>query len=108
MPPAQTVLCNHIRRREVIRFMYLEGLREVEPHLLGTDEDGDLTLSAWQRSGLTPQGWRDFHVKKMQGITITGQRFLRARPGYNRLDTTIQNIICRLSVRRGRPAGGRK
>lgn len=97
-----TLLCAYIRRREIIRFMYDGALRTVEPHLLGTDASGDLTLSAWQRRGPTPAGWRDFHVKKMRGISSTGRVFRRARPGYNRNDTTITNIICRIVIRQRR------
>lgn len=97
MPKNSTLLCNYIRRREVLYFVYDGAGRTVEPHLLGTDADGDLTLSAWQRSGPTPSGWRDFHVKKMRNISPVGRNFRSARPGYNREDTTIQNIICRVS-----------
>jgi len=97
MAKQSTLLCNYIRRREVIRLSYDGDTRIVEPHLLGTDADGDLTLSAWQRSGPTPSGWRDFHVKKMENISPTGHNFRFARTGYNREDTTIQTIICRVS-----------
>ena len=91
-------ICGFIRRREIITFVYDDGLREVEPHLMGTNPQGNLILSAWQRSGPTPQGWRDFLVPKMRGIGATGQRFRSARPGYNRQDTTIKTVICRLTV----------
>lgn len=93
-----TDLCNYIRRHDIIRFIYLGAMRKVEPHLLGLDASGDLTLSAWQLEGPTPVGWRDFHVAKMQDIIETGDTFDRGRPGYNRDDTTVVNIICRLTA----------
>jgi len=98
-----STICNYIRRKEVISFMYDDARRVVEPHLLGLDESGDLTLSAWQTDGPTPDGWRDFWVAKMKNIAPTGKTFKSARPGYNRNDTTIKTIICRLTAVRTRP-----
>jgi len=100
MPTPTTNLCNYIRRKEVIMFMYADSLRVVEPHLLGRDESGDLTLSAWQLSGATGSGWRDYHVEKMTSIDATNRSFKNARPGFNPNDTTIKTIICRLTPRR--------
>lgn len=91
----QHEICEAIRQRRIIEFHYSGTLRQVEPHLLGYDNDGDLTLSAWQLSG-TGTGWRDFHVSKLGALTITGQTFSGARPGYNPQDDTIDQVVCRL------------
>lgn len=88
-------ICAAIKNKDVVRFTYSGTIRKVEPHLLGYDADGDLTLSAWQLVG-TGIGWRDFHVSKIVGLTTTGQTFLRARSGYNHNDQTLVRIVCRL------------
>ena len=92
----QDVICNAIHNKEIISFHYKYKTRVVEPHLLGYDSDGDLTLSAWQLSGGSAEGWRDFHVSKISGIATTGENFQRARPGYNPMDETLDRIVCRL------------
>jgi predicted DNA-binding transcriptional regulator YafY len=89
-------ICNAIAKRLVISFNYTGKPRTVEPHTLGYDRDGDLTLSAWQLSGGSGTGWRDFHFKKISGFALTGSQFPGARPGYNPNDSTLTRIICRL------------
>ena len=85
-----------IGMRSIIEFTYDGSRREAEPHLVGYDADGDATLSAWQLSGGSGQGWRDFHLDKLSGLSITRQTFLRARPGYNPNDSTLVRIVCHL------------
>ena len=92
---SQQVICSAIADRRVLSFRYKRIVRTVEPHLLGYDSDGDLTLSAWQLSG-TGQGWRDFHVSKLSGLTTTERTFSGPRAGYNRWDQTIDRVVCRL------------
>ncbi|WP_367275167.1 WYL domain-containing protein [uncultured Erythrobacter sp.] len=91
-----TQICDAIRDRQVISFLYKGRTRTVEPHLVGYDNDGDLTLSAWQLSGGSGQGFRDFHVSKLSGLTISPQTFAGPRPGYNPNDKTLSRIVCRL------------
>lgn len=93
---SQDTICKAIREQKLLSFMYSGRRREVEPHLLGYDSDGDLTLSAWQLEGGSGQGWRDFHVSKLSGLTIGLTGFAGARPGYNPNDETIARIVCRL------------
>ncbi len=85
-----------IRDRRVLRFVYSGKIRTAEPHALGYDRDGDLTLSAWLLTGTKPAGWRDFHLAKLTGLTITDARFEQPRPGYNPDDSTLERIVCRL------------
>lgn len=89
-------LCQHIQSKSVISFSYKGSTRVVEPHLLGYDKDNDLTLSAWQLSGGTGKGFRDFHVSNIYGAATTGKNFESARPGYNRNDSTMTRVVCRL------------
>ena len=89
-------ICDAIRDRKVIQFLYKGQARTAEPHLVGYDRDGDLTLSAWQLSGGSGIGFRDFHVSKISGLTITQQSFAGHRAGYNPNDSTMSRIVCRL------------
>ena len=89
-------ICDAIRERRVLTFRYDGATRRVEPHLLGYDSDGDLTLSCWQLSGGSGTGFRDFHVAKLSGLDITEERFEGPRRGYNPNDKTLTRIVCRL------------
>lgn len=92
---SNSTICDAIRDKKCLQFRYKNEVRTVEPHLLGYDSDGDLTLSAWQVSGTRPD-WRDFHVAKISGLATTGGSFSGPRPGYNPRDETIDRIVCRL------------
>lgn len=90
------VICRAIASQSIIEFDYKNSRRRAEPHLVGVDSDGDVTLSAWQLTGGSGQGFRDFHVYKLSGLSITGATFPGPRPGYNPNDSTLVRIICRL------------
>ena len=89
------LICTAIVQRRLLSFIYKSRRRCVEPHALGYDRDGDLTLSAWQLSGTT-EGWRDFHLSKMTGLIIEQQTFLRPRPDYNPPGKFPTRLVCRL------------
>ena len=90
------VIISAIQSRAVLSFRYKGKMRTVEPHLLGYDTKNHLTLSAWQLSGGSGVGFRDFHVSDMSGITTTGQTFAGARRGYNPNDSRMTRILARL------------
>lgn len=89
------VICEAIEKRLEVSIVYSGSQRAVEPHILGYNAKGALILSAWQASGGSGQGWRDFFVDKIASITL-GQTHFLARPGYNSDDSTLSQIICRL------------
>lgn len=89
-------ICRAIAERKTLTFFYRGSRREVEPHLVGYDSSGDLTLSAWQLSGGSGQDWRDFHVSSLSALSITDRSFSGPRPGYNPNDKTLTRIVCRL------------
>lgn len=89
------IICSAIRNKQILTFSYKGSRRTVEPHLLGYDRDGDLTLSARQLSG-TGIGWRDFHVSRLSGLSTTEETFLASRAGYDGRDKTIKRVVCRL------------
>lgn len=90
------IICEYIKNKSVISFTYKGTIRVVEPHLLGYDSNGDLTLSAWQLSGGSGQGFRDFHVSNISYVTTTNKSFESARQGYNADDQTVSRIVCHL------------
>lgn len=85
-----------ISTRQVMTFSYEGRLRTVEPHLLGYKQDGNLVLSAWQISGGSGVGWRDFLTAKMSSLSTDGTKFVSARPGYNPNDRTMSRVVYRL------------
>lgn len=96
----QDEICKAIQKKQIISFWYAgstPSTRTVEPHLLGFAQGGsELTLSAWQLSGGTRSGWRDFHVAGISNLSITDRVFQKPRSDYNPRDSTMSPIICRL------------
>lgn len=90
------LICDAIALRRVIAFYYDASLRRVEPHQLGYDHDGDLTLSAWQLSGGSGVGWRDFHLANISAPTITADRFAGPRADYSLQNKKMRRILCGL------------
>ena len=90
------IICQAIAGRKTLTFTYKGANREVEPHLIGYDSDGGLTLSAWQLSGGSGTGFRDFHVSKLSALSTGQHTFEGPRAGYNRWDKTIDRVLCRL------------
>ena len=85
-----------IRRRRVVEFAYAGGSRSVEPHAVGYDDSGRLTLTGWQLTGKTGTGLRDFSVRSMRLLTVTARRFDGPRPDYDREQTNLRKVVCRL------------
>jgi hypothetical protein len=89
-------ICQAIREKKILTFTYNQKRRSAEPHVLGYNNDGDLTLGAWVTTGVPTPGWRDFHVAKLSGLSIAEAHFERPRPIYNPNDSTLARIICQL------------
>lgn len=87
------VLVESIDKMRVIEFHYKGSWRSAEPHTLGYNKKGILTLCAWQLAGGSGEAWRDFHVDFMSDITLTTESFDEPRDGYNPSDHTMSNII---------------
>jgi hypothetical protein len=70
----------------------------VEPHAVGYDSSGQLTLSGWQLSGKNGQGFRDFRVNDIRLLTVTQQQFAGPRPDYGGADKTMQRIVAEIAA----------
>ena len=88
-------ICEAIRGKQIVSFVYKGSLRTVEPHLFGYDTKGELTLSAWQLSGGTGQDWRYFQLSKISYFATTGTNFQALRPKYIPTDPYFRQVLCR-------------
>ena len=94
------VICDAIRARRLLRFVYDGYERIVEPHLYGVNSAGHEALSGWLVSGWSKSepepGWRMYLVSEMHDVAATAESFSGARPGYNSGDSRMERIFCQL------------
>jgi predicted DNA-binding transcriptional regulator YafY len=93
---SEALMCKAISDHSVLSFVYKGSSRTVEPHALGYNQKNTLVLSAWQLSGGSGQGFRDFIMAEITAVSISPQTFPKPRPGYNPQDSTMKKILCRL------------
>ena len=92
----EKVICTAIERRLILQFSYKGVTSAVEPHALGYSKSDKLTLCAWQLSGGSGVGWRDYIVSEMISLSTASEHFDTPRPDYHRNDTTMTQILCQL------------
>ena len=85
-----------IENMKVIQIHYKGALRVVEPHLVGRNVKGNICLSAFQIAGGSGNGFRLFVLDQIAAAEATGDGFDGPRPGYNRNDLTMVDVIARL------------
>jgi hypothetical protein len=95
-----TLICDAIRARRVIRFIYDGYERVAEPHLYGISTADHEVLSAyliggWSASEGAP-GWRKYRVRDMHDIHALAEPFAGPRPGYNPQDRQMRQVFCGL------------
>jgi len=94
-----SLICDAIARRKVIRFFYGGGFRVAEPFCYGIGTSGNELLRVFQIDGHSRSGvshdWKLFDVDKITAISITEQIFSGSRPGYNPTDPEMTKIYCR-------------
>lgn len=84
-----------IAERRLLVFRYNDVKRSVQPHILGTDRGGHLSLSGWQIAG-TGVGWRLFHLDHVELLGLSEKRFGRPAPGYNPADPSFVTVLAQL------------
>ena len=93
-------ICDAIRLRRVVRFLYHGGVREVEPHMYGRNAGGSELLRAYQLRGPSssgePVGWKLFHVEDISQLAVTFEPFTAPREGYAPVDKVITFVNCRI------------
>ena len=94
------VICDAIRARRLLRFVYDGYERVVEPHLYGVNTAGHEALSGWLVSGWSSSdpepGWRTYLVDQMHDVAALAEPFRVTREGYNPDDSRMTRVFCRL------------
>ena len=96
------VLCDAIRARRLVRFVYEGYERVVEPHLYGINAQHHEMLSGflvggWSASDASP-GWRNYLVREMADVHALAEPFAGAREGYNPHDPAFRQLFCRVDA----------
>lgn len=94
------LLCQAIRRRQLLMFGYGDSVRVVEPHMYGVNTAGNQALSAWLRPGYSrsqPEGgWRMFLTEYMREVQTLEDTFVGPRAGFNPRDPHMVEVYCRV------------
>jgi len=92
-------ICEVIKNRNVIQFIYEDELRIVEPYCHGETRNLVNALRAYQIGGYSSTGvlgWKMFDLSKAQNIQSTGEQFTNIRNGYKRADKNMVRIFCQV------------
>ena len=79
----------HEKRCVAIRYHDQRHVRVVEPHVIYTQEGGELVMDAFQTRGYSSSGrpppfWRPFRLKKIGAISVLKENFeTRAHEGFS-------------------------
>ncbi|MGE0076689.1 MAG: hypothetical protein AB7S48_02415 [Bacteroidales bacterium] len=95
----ETKICEAIRERLLIEFMYDGQVRVVEPYLLGVHKDtSSKVLLAYQVGGHIDNEnaplWKLYKVEKMGKMKHTENTFSTLRKGYKADDKRFSRILC--------------
>ncbi len=95
-----SIVCDAIRARRLLRFVYDGYERIVEPHIYGINTANHEVVSAylvggWSASAPSP-GWRNYLIHEMDDIHALSEGFTKTRPEYNPSDRHLRQVFCRL------------
>ena len=94
------IICDAIRGRRLLRFVYEGYERIVEPHLHGINSANHEMLSAYLVGGWsateTEPGWRNYLVREMHDVQALAESFAGPREGYNPESAQVRQVFCRL------------
>lgn len=75
-----------LREHKIIEFTYFGESQSVEPHQVGTNRDGEMTLLGWQhanrRSVNASAGWVTYVVELMRDLAMSDWQFYNPRPTF--------------------------
>lgn len=93
-------ICDAIRARRQLRFVYDGYERIVEPHVYGVNTAGHEAVSGWLVGGWSASeaspGWRMFLVDQMRDVAALATPSDAPREAYDRDDPHFVRIYCRL------------
>ena len=94
------VICDAIRARRLLRFVYDGYERVVEPHVYGVNTAGHESVSGWLVGGWSSSepepGWRMFLVDRMEQVAALAESFEGTRVGYDAGDPHYERVFCQL------------
>lgn len=96
-----SIICQAIRERRLLRLNYDPGSRTIEPHAHGESKDGNELLRAYQTAGASASGehenWKLFRVDRITSLELLAERFAGPRTGYNPDDPAMKGgVFCHL------------
>ncbi len=94
------VICQAIKRHNLLQFSYDFVETTVEPYAYGTTRGQREVLRAYQvASGSLsdePQGWKMYVVVEMYQLTMLEDKFINLRAGYTRNDKALHRVFCQV------------
>ena len=95
-----TQVCDAIRTRHLLRFIYEGYERIVEPHTYGINTQSHEMLSCFlvgRWSASKPEaGWRNYLVREMHDLQVLAEEFAGPRAGFNPSDDAFRQVYCRI------------
>ena len=89
-----------IKNKKLLAFNYGGYSRVVQPHILGIDTRGNLSLSGYQVGGGSNSGesigWKMFHLDGIRKLQLLDEHFHNPNPLYNRQDPLFIQIHAQL------------
>jgi hypothetical protein len=94
------IVCDAIRARRLLRFIYEGYERLLEPHLYGINTQNHEMLSGYLVGGWsateTEPGWRNYLVREMYDLQALAESFAGPRAGFNPGSERFRQVFCRL------------
>ena len=98
--PMRLLICQAIKQKRLLMFVYGDLVRVAEPHVLGINSAGHEMLSAWLRPGHSRSdpagGWRNYLTPEITNLQMLYETFEGPREGFNRADPRMQEVFCSL------------
>jgi hypothetical protein len=94
------LICDAIRARRLLRFVYEGYERIIEPHAHGLNAASREVVSGWLVGGWTrtdtEPGWRNYLVHDMHDVHVLAEPFAGPRSGFNPQSSRMRQIFCQL------------
>jgi hypothetical protein len=96
------IICDAIRARRRLRFVYDGYERIIEPHIYGINSASHEAVRGWLVAGWSGSeaapGWRTYLVREMHDVHALSQGFEAPRDGYAAEDRQMRQVFCRLEA----------
>lgn len=89
-------VCAAIKERRLVQFRYERTTRVVEPHTYGYCAGGEPMMLGWPVHRDFGEGWQEFRIGSMSGISIIGGDSQAPRWSCPR-ETSMLRILCQIS-----------